>query len=546
MAGADLAGIDAVVVEVLAVQRPRLETDLAVFGDDGRIELDLELHVGRDREQRRGGFLHQRLLGFRQRVDIGGDAVAVLRDGLHELIVVVALPEAEDRQEDAAFALRLDHRLQRLVIARPDVEVAVGRQHDAVDAVLDETLFGQAIGLFQPRRAGGRTARLKPLHGVEDLRLLRRFRRLQHRAGLARIGDDGDRVVGLQSVDQQPECRLEQRQLVGLVHRAGDVDQEHQVGARPLGRRDVIALDADVKQLGVGVPRRRRHRHRRLERRFRAVRPRIGIGEVVDQFLHPHARGIGKDALLQRAAHHGIGRRVDIRRERGNRRLGDGFHRVGVELLDPVAPAFDHRHGFRQDGNGRLGARRDQRPAPRDIRCELGLGRRRRGGQRLHGLLRHHPADLVGEFPLLLHHPGFRRGHLRGAVAAGRPRRLGRAGLAKLHRLRQLPGDIARHRQDHQGCERRARHQTLFHQSAPYRGCDMAKTSAVARSLGRRRIIFSRLVEGAHGRRQCLALRGLARRGRFVGQSFQMLVHGQSSPASRRTRFSRFFASCTW
>ena len=117
VARADLAGIDAVVVEVLALQRPRLVADQPVFGDGLRIELDLDLHVLGDREDRRRRILHQHLLGLGQRVDIGGRAVAVLGDRLHHLVVQIAAAEAEHRQEHAALALLLDHPLQIVVVA---------------------------------------------------------------------------------------------------------------------------------------------------------------------------------------------------------------------------------------------------------------------------------------------------------------------------------------------------------------------------------------------------------------------------------------------
>ena len=62
--------------------------------------------------------------------------------------------------------------------------------------------------------------------------------RLQHRAGVAGIGDDRHGIVGLQLIDQKAEGALEKRQPVGLVHRTGDVDQEHEIGAasRPARR----------------------------------------------------------------------------------------------------------------------------------------------------------------------------------------------------------------------------------------------------------------------------------------------------------------------
>ena len=79
---------------------------------------------------------------------------------LHHLVVEIAAAEAEHRQEDAGLALLLDQALQILVVGLADIEVAVGRQHDAVDAVLDEGLLGKPVGLAgcRPRRRSSRPA----------------------------------------------------------------------------------------------------------------------------------------------------------------------------------------------------------------------------------------------------------------------------------------------------------------------------------------------------------------------------------------------------
>jgi len=41
------------------------------------------------------------------------------------------------------------------------------------------------------------------------------------------IRHERDRVVPVQVLDQHAQCLLRERQLVGLVHRARDVDEEH-------------------------------------------------------------------------------------------------------------------------------------------------------------------------------------------------------------------------------------------------------------------------------------------------------------------------------
>ncbi len=155
MAGAHVAGVYRVVVEVLAVEVARLIADEAVFSHGGGIELHLELDVFRNREQRRGGLLYQYLLGFAQRIDIGGDTVAVLRQGLHPRILVVATPEAQHGQEDSLFTLALDKALQLPVVGDTDIEVAVGGEDNAVDRVFVVGRRGQFVGQAYTLPAGG-------------------------------------------------------------------------------------------------------------------------------------------------------------------------------------------------------------------------------------------------------------------------------------------------------------------------------------------------------------------------------------------------------
>ena len=146
----------------------------------------------------------------------------------------------------------------------------------------------------------------------DDLGLVGRLGRLEHDAGRAGIGDDRHGVVGAELVDQQREGALEQRQLVGLVHRARGIEQEDEVARLVLGDRGLIALDADVEQLGLGVPRRRIDRDGRLERRLGDCRAGIVVVEIVDQLLDAHGVG-GRDiALLEGRAD--VGSRTRCRR----------------------------------------------------------------------------------------------------------------------------------------------------------------------------------------------------------------------------------------
>ena len=102
------------------------------------------------------------------------------------------------------------------------------------------------------------------------------------------IGHDADRIIGLKLIEQQTERVLDQRQAILAFHRARDVHQEHEVGARPLGALQLVAFDGDVHQrfsafhgLGITVT-------VGLNGTSAVVGRRIGIGEVIDQLLDPY------------------------------------------------------------------------------------------------------------------------------------------------------------------------------------------------------------------------------------------------------------------
>ncbi|MCY1295566.1 hypothetical protein D9M70_449120 [compost metagenome] len=124
--------------------------------------------------------------------------------------------------------------LEGLEIADADVEVAVGGQQDAVDAVRDEALLRLLVGELDARLAGRRAAGAEPVDGGADLRLVAAGGGLEHHPRLAGVDHQGHLVLGAQLVDQQLQRALHQRQALGAVHRAGHVDQEHQVGRRQL------------------------------------------------------------------------------------------------------------------------------------------------------------------------------------------------------------------------------------------------------------------------------------------------------------------------
>ena len=161
--------------------------------------------------------------------------------------------------------------------------------------------------------------------------------RLQDRARVAGVGDDGDRVLGLQAVEEELHGAHHQRQLVGRVHRTRDVEQEDQVAARHFLGIEIVALDADVDQLVAGLPGAGRHDHAGREGPGALGRQRIVVVEVVDQLLDAHGVLLRHHAAIQLAPHEGVGSRVDVDREGRDRVLGDPLDRVLCDRLELVA-----------------------------------------------------------------------------------------------------------------------------------------------------------------------------------------------------------------
>ena len=195
MARADVARIDRVVIKVFAVEVACFVADEAVFGHCLRVELNLDFDVLCDGEECGGGFIHQHLAGLVQRVDISGDAVPVLGEGLHGLVIVVALTEAENREENSGVAFALDEILQFLGVGDAHVEIAVGGEDHAVDGALVEVLLGELIGKVDAFRPGGGAARAEIIERGDDFCLIADFCRLENRSRRACIDHNGHGIV---------------------------------------------------------------------------------------------------------------------------------------------------------------------------------------------------------------------------------------------------------------------------------------------------------------------------------------------------------------
>ena len=66
----------------------------------------------------------------------------------------------------------LDDIDECIEIDRADIEIAIGREHDAIDAAVDERLLGHLIGKTNTARTVRAAAGLQPFQGTEDFCLL--------------------------------------------------------------------------------------------------------------------------------------------------------------------------------------------------------------------------------------------------------------------------------------------------------------------------------------------------------------------------------------
>jgi hypothetical protein len=287
--------------------------------------------------------------------------------------------EAEHGQRHARGALLLDMRSSSASLDVADVEVAVGGEHHAVVAAALVALARHAVGEPEPLAAGRRAARLEPLDGLGDARLLRARRGRQHHPALPRVHDERDAVLRAELVDEQPQRALDERQLVVALHRARDVDEEDEVVRRQPLDRDGSRLQRDAHEAVPRLPRRRRHLGVDGDRRV-AGGGGEGVREVVDQLLEAHRVGRRARALRQEAAHVAVRRAVHVHREGRARVARDGEERVVLDAVVLLAVGRRHVAADGSPGPSRGAARRDRRPAGERRPDHRGHGRRRRGG----------------------------------------------------------------------------------------------------------------------------------------------------------------------
>ena len=93
------------------------------------------------------------------------------------------------------------------------------------------------------------------VHGVDDAAIdAARLSWRQNEARRTGVHHDGHMIDRTQLVQKHQERLLQKRQLVGLAHRPGDVEQEDQIVRRELPEFDALRLQSDVEQFRVTVP----------------------------------------------------------------------------------------------------------------------------------------------------------------------------------------------------------------------------------------------------------------------------------------------------
>src|SRR5690606_8662830 len=139
-------------------------------------------------------------------------AVARVREPLEQSIVVVAGAETQRRERDSGGALALGDIDQRLEVDDADVEIAVGREHDAIDPAIDLAFARELVRLLNSRGTVRRAARLQPIDRTEDLALLAASRRLEDDTGRAGVDNERNAIAFGELVRQKSKGVLEQRQ----------------------------------------------------------------------------------------------------------------------------------------------------------------------------------------------------------------------------------------------------------------------------------------------------------------------------------------------
>ena len=232
------------------------------------------------------------------------------------VVLVVAHAEAEDGQENALMGAFGDEGGEFGGIGDADVEIAVGAEDDAVVAIGHEVVEGLVVGEPDAGAAGGAAAGLEAFNGGVNGGEIVAGGGRQDEAGGAGVDDDGNAVLRRELSGEKLDGLLDERQLVFVGHRSGNVEQEDEVAGRAGFGVELLALERDLHERVRLVPRARGGFDVDGEGHV-ALGRRIVVGEIIDHFLDAHRVGRRHLAGAQEAPDVRVGRRIHVDGEGG-------------------------------------------------------------------------------------------------------------------------------------------------------------------------------------------------------------------------------------
>ena len=219
-------------------------------------------------------------------VDVAVEAVPLVRELLHQVVVVVAHPVADGDEVDALAPGLRDAGGDALGAGHADVGHAVGAEHHDVDAAGTVRRPGLLVAQRQTVGQVGAAARVEVVDRGQDALVLGDRGRREQQLDLVVEADHRDGVVGAQRPGQQRQGVLHQPHAVALAHAARAVHDQGQVDRRPL-------LGCDLAR-GDGHPDQLRAVRARPDARLGADgevglgRRRVAVREGVDPLLGAH------------------------------------------------------------------------------------------------------------------------------------------------------------------------------------------------------------------------------------------------------------------
>lgn len=169
MTGTDLASVFGVVIKIFFGQQPFVVTDEAILADQREIEIDLNLHVFGDGDERSLHLFDEHFAFFADAIDVGVVAGTFISQCFHRVILEIAGAVAEHAEEHTAARLLGDEFLQLLRATEATIEIAVGAEDDAIHAAFNDASHSLLIGQFDARTAMRAAAGLQTIDGGDDV-----------------------------------------------------------------------------------------------------------------------------------------------------------------------------------------------------------------------------------------------------------------------------------------------------------------------------------------------------------------------------------------